>query len=153
MDTTDTPQQEYGKFVFVFLGVQREREPVLGAEEQRGGTVFVYRALPGHVVAWGETQEQAVKRLREAVGFAMTETDTPEEWYWQAMADLSDEDHREQTRVMAQVFENKGVKWTQVELTYQEHRPLRALVFETAPVLRGLASCEDGEHTPIPHIA
>lgn len=118
---------------FVFLGWERDWEHVLGLEdsEQPQGRVFVYRALPGNVVAWGNTRDEAVVRLRDAVEVAMTESATPEDWYREAACQLTEEDLKEQLRVFGEVWKGRGVKCK--ELLFAD-RP--GVVFDAPPVLR-----------------
>ncbi len=129
---------------FVFLGLERAWDHVLGAKKQPEGQLFVYRALPGNVVAWGSNREEAVRRLREAVDFSMATAESPDAWYEGAVKRLSADDVTEQKKAMAQVWQEGGARLREVLLAGR-----KAAVLETTPILRPTSHALPGACEPI----
>jgi len=128
MNTTNSGPDER-RMVFAFLGVERERGNTIGEDSEHTGRVFVYRSLPGNVVSWGNSEQEAVERLRQAIEFAMGDS-SPQEWYAEQRKQLSESDERRVLNEMTGFWSEHGVKCMSVEF-----QTASALAFYRAPMV------------------
>lgn len=115
------------EFRFLFLGLERDWNTYEG-DAPPEGRVFVYRSLPGNLLAWGSSREQAVLRLRRAVELAMTTAASPDEWYKTARAQMSAKEIEDECKVTGEAWKDQRTRVGELEgQTY------RIVVLETAP--------------------
>ena len=83
-----------GPLRFVFVGGTRPWKPLEG-HDVPSGTVCELRSLPGNLVAWGNTTEEAVRRLQSTIDFTLNRANSPEEWFDCAYAGMTEKDSKE----------------------------------------------------------
>ncbi len=74
---------------FVFLGYERNREVLEGAEPAPPGKVHVCFSLPGKVVAVGSTKERSIENLQRTLEWHFRESGSATIWYEVARENLT----------------------------------------------------------------
>lgn len=86
-------QQDKSCLRFVFLGWERDWNPMKD-HEGLTGRVCELRSIPGDLVAWAPTVEEAEERLQDLLELAFKKAGSPSVWYGPEFNRLSDEDRR-----------------------------------------------------------
>ena len=90
---------------FLFVGFRRPWNPLKGFEgEARTPEVCELRSLPGNLVSWGGTKEEAVENLRRTVVAAMKKAPDPDVWYDAILNGMTQGDRDDANAFWARVF-------------------------------------------------
>jgi P pilus assembly chaperone PapD len=66
--------------------------------------------MPGNVVAWGSSRDEAVSRLMAAVCLAMSTEATPDAWYAVALSRMSVADLKDQAEAVAELWNDRDAR-------------------------------------------
>jgi hypothetical protein len=84
-DMTTTNENKLLRFVFCY-GTPREWRPMKEDSSPPTGMVYEVLSLPGRLVGWGSTREEATKHLQNTLDAVMHRLGGPSKWYQDAFA-------------------------------------------------------------------
>jgi len=117
---------------FLFVGYWRDWNPVEGFTPPKG-RVCELRSLPGNVVTWASTPQEAYLKMRMALGRAFAHSGSPTKWYGEATAAMTQEDERERKNLWERVW-TEGCRTTLEELSKDDKGGTRLAAEVEVPV-------------------